>query len=103
MLKSAERNPKGHEPWTKDELGLIFSDPLWTKRAIPTDKRAKAAYWIPLIACYTTARLTEIAQLWTDDLATEPGKETFEFRADAQRDQKQKLGFLARCCRCTLS
>ncbi len=86
------KESEGREPWTKDELGLIFSDPLWTKRAIPTDKKAgkEAAYWIPLIACYTGARLTEIAQLWTDDLATEPGKETFEFRADAQRDQKLK-------------
>lgn len=48
-----------------EELGLIFSDPLWTKHAIPTDKKAgkEAAFWIPLIACYT-ARLTEIAQLW---------------------------------------
>lgn len=32
--------------------------------------------------------LTEIAQLWTDDVTIEPGIETFEFRADAQRDQK---------------
>ena len=86
------KESEGREPWTKEELGLIFSDPLWTKHAIPTDKKAgkEAAYWMPLIACYTGARLTEIAQLWTDDVATEPGKETFEFRADAQRDQKLK-------------
>ncbi len=86
------KESEGREPWTKEELGLIFSDPLWTKHAIPTDKKAgkEAAYWIPLIACYTGARLTEIAQLWTDDIATEPGKETFEFRGDAQRDQKLK-------------
>lgn len=86
------KESEGREPWTKEELGLIFSDPLWTKHAIPTDKKAgkEAAFWIPLIACYTGARLTEIAQLWKDDIATEPGKETFEFRADAQRDQKLK-------------
>ena len=86
------KESEGREPWTKEELGLIFSDPLWTKHAIPTDKKAgkEAAYWMPLIACYTGARLTEIAQLWTDDIATEPGKETFEFRGDAQRDQKLK-------------
>ena len=86
------KKSEGREPWTKDELGLIFSDPLWTKHATPTDKKAgkEAAYWIPLIACYTGARLTEIAQLWTDDIATEPGMETFEFRADAQRGQQLK-------------
>ena len=86
------KESEGREPWTKEELGLIFSDLLWTKRAIPTDKKAgkEAAYWIPLIACYTGARLTEIAQLWTDDIAMELGKEAFEFRADAQRDQKLK-------------
>lgn len=86
------KESEGREPWTREELSLIFSDPLWTKNAIPTDKKAgkEAAYWVPLIACYTGARLTEIAQLWTDDIATEPGKEAFEFRADAQRDQKLK-------------
>lgn len=86
------KESEGREPWTKDELGLIFSDPLWTQHAIPTDKKAgkEAAYWIPLIACYTGARLTEIAQLWTDDVATESGKEAFEFRANAQRGQQLK-------------
>ena len=86
------KESEGREPWTKEELGLIFSDPLWTKRAIPTDKKAgkEAAYWIPLIACYTGARLTEIAQLWKDDIATEAGMEAFEFRADAQRGQQLK-------------
>lgn len=86
------KESEGREPWTREELVLIFSDPLWTKHAIPTDKKAgkEAAYWMPLIACYTGARLTEIAQLWTDDVATELGKEAFEFRADAERDQKLK-------------
>ena len=86
------KESEGREPWTKEELSLIFSDPLWTKHVIPTDKKAgkEAAYWMPLIACYTGARLAEIAQLWTDDVATEPGKEAFEFRADSERDQKLK-------------
>lgn len=91
-IKKGGKESEGREPWTREELRLIFSDPLWTKYAIPTDKKAgkEAAYWIPLIACYTGARLTEIAQLWTDDIATEPGKETFEFRADSQRGQQLK-------------
>nr|WP_172727694.1 site-specific integrase [uncultured Acidovorax sp.] len=86
------KESEGREPWTKEELGLIFSDPLWTKHAIPTDKKAgkEAAYWIPLIACYTGARLSEIAQLWTDNVATEAGREAFEFKANAQRGQKLK-------------
>ena len=91
-IKKGGKDSEGREPWTREELSLIFSDPLWTKHAIPTDKKAgkEAAYWIPLIACYTGARLTEIAQLWTDDVATEPGKESFEFRANAQRGQQLK-------------
>ena len=86
------KESEGREPWTAKELGLIFSDALWTKNALPIDKKAgkEAAYWMPLIACYTGARLSEIAQLWTDDIATEQGKETFEFTADAQRDQRLK-------------
>jgi integrase len=86
------KGSKKREPWTHPELALIFDDDIWTKHVLPADRKAggKAAYWIPLIACYTGARVTEIAQLWTDDISTASGGEVFEFREDRDRGQKLK-------------
>jgi len=86
------KDSEGREPWTHDELAVLFDDPIWQGYCLPQDKKAgvDAAYWIPLIACYTGGRLSEIAQLWTDDLSLTSGKETFEFRNDASRSQALK-------------
>lgn len=80
------------EPWTQEELKVLFDDPIWTAYALPKDRKAggAAAYWIPLIACYTGARVSEIAQLWTDDLTLTPGGEVIEFREKDERGQKLK-------------
>lgn len=80
------------EPWTHEELKKLFDDDIWTKHALPENRKAggEAAYWIPLIACYTGARLSEIAQLWTDDVSTAHGAEVLEFTADGEREQKLK-------------
>jgi integrase len=80
------------EPWTAGELVTLFDDPIWTGKALPPDAKAgaAAAYWMPLIACYTGARLSEIAQLWTDDLDLEEGAECIEFRECQERGQVLK-------------
>lgn len=86
------KESEGREPWTPDELGVLFDDPIWTAYRLPTDRKAgrAAAYWIPLLACYTGARVSEIAQLWTDDLSLDEGNEVVEFRANAKRKQSLK-------------
>ncbi len=80
------------EPWTQDELVRLFNDPIWTAYRLPTERKAgrDAAYWLPLIACFTGARLSEIAQLWTDDITVVPGGEVIEFRASRERGQRLK-------------
>ncbi|MGV0959638.1 MAG: tyrosine-type recombinase/integrase [Limnohabitans sp.] len=52
-------------PWDREHLTLLFSHEIWQKGAIPTVKFAGGicAYWIPLLALYTGARLSEICQL----------------------------------------
>lgn len=82
----------GREPWTAEELAVLFDDPIWSAYQLPEGGKAggDAAYWIPLIACYTGARVSEIAQLWTDDLTTTAGSEAIEFRANAGREQGLK-------------
>jgi integrase len=80
------------EPWLPQELKVLFDDPIWRDYKLPKDKKAgaDAAYWIPLIACYTGARASEIAQLWTDDIAADHGVEVIEFRATETRNQSLK-------------
>jgi len=91
-VKVGGKESEGREPWTHSELKTLFDDPIWAAGKLPKDRKAggAAAYWIPLIACYTGARVTEIAQLWTDDLDITPGQEVIEFRPDAERGQKLK-------------
>ncbi len=86
------RESVGREPWTHAELAALFDDPIWNDKKLPRDGKAgaAAAYWMPLIACYTGARLSEIAQLWTDDLDVEWGTECLEFRANPERGQSLK-------------
>lgn len=80
------------EPWLPQELKVLFDDPIWRDYALPKAKKAgaDAAYWIPLIACYTGARVSEIAQLWTDDIAPDVGVEVIEFRENQTRNQSLK-------------
>ncbi len=80
------------EPWTLEELSVLFDDPIWTLHELPNDRKAggEAAYWIPLIACYSGARVSEIAQLWKDDLLFESGAEVIEFRDNTDREQRLK-------------
>lgn len=80
------------EPWTAAELAHLFDDPIWTAYRLPDAPKAGAgaAYWMPLLGCFTGARISELAQLWTDDLGTEPGREVFEFRANESRGQRLK-------------
>jgi integrase len=86
------KKSEGREPWTHDELQTLFDDPIWSEGRLPKVPKAgaDAAYWVPLIACYTGARVTEIAQLWTDDLTVTKGAEVIEFRASDTRGQRLK-------------
>ncbi len=86
------KESEGREPWTHDELRTLFDDPIWTAYRLPSDRKAgaAAAYWVPLLACYTGARLSEIAQLWTDDLSLSADREVIEFRTNVDRQQALK-------------
>ena len=61
---------KQRRPWSEAELQTLFGQPLFQEYALPKDWRAgsDAAYWIPLLGLYTGARLSELAQLKTNDI-----------------------------------
>jgi integrase len=77
-----EHNPWAHlkikykkdktKPWSADDISKIFSGPLFTAYALPTVVKAggAAAYWVPLLALYTGARVSELCQLRTQDVRT---------------------------------
>ena len=91
-VKRGGKDKTVREPWSADELKVLFNDPIWNDYLLPKDKKAgrDAAYWIPLIACYTGARVSEIAQLWTDDISVSTGAEVIEFRGNESRGQRLK-------------
>jgi integrase len=64
-LEIKTKTTQVRRPWDKEHLTRLFSHDIWQKGAIPTIKFAGGicAYWIPLIALYTGARLSEICQL----------------------------------------
>jgi integrase len=53
------------QPWDREHLTRLFTHEIWQKGVLPKKKIAggKAAYWIPLLALYTGARLSELCQL----------------------------------------
>lgn len=53
-----------------DDLKKIFNRAVWQSYEVPltADTGADAAYWVPVIALFTGARLSEIAQLWCRDV-----------------------------------
>jgi integrase len=62
-------------PWGKEQLAQLFSHEIWQKGVMPKIKIAggPAAYWIPLLALFTGARLSEICQLERDNVQTIDG------------------------------
>jgi len=66
------KTTKRRRPWTEEELATLFSQPLFTEKKFLKDKKSGgwAAYWIPLIAIYSGARVSEICQLTKNDIDT---------------------------------
>lgn len=52
-------------------LGSVFGSPVYLQGERPEAGAAEAAYWLPLLALYTGARLEELGQLRPQDIAEE--------------------------------
>ena len=59
------------KPFDLPSLTAIFSSPIYSHDERPTDGRGEAAYWLPLLALYTGARLEEMGQLRPSDVREE--------------------------------
>lgn len=62
-------------PWQDEELQQLFSQPLFTAYETPKGKKSgsDAAYWVPLMALYSGARIGELAQLRACDIGVIDG------------------------------
>jgi integrase len=59
-------------PFDLAALNAIFNSPVYAEGARPTSLRGEAAYWLPLLALFTGARLEEIGQLRPQDVNEAP-------------------------------
>lgn len=55
-------------PYDIEDLNRIFASPIYTTGQRPQGGAGEAAYWLPLLALFTGARLEELGQLQRKDL-----------------------------------
>jgi integrase len=89
-IRNADSGEKERDAFTGDQLQTLFDSPVFTKRQRPIGGRGDAAFWCPLVALYTGARLDEILSLRTDGLYTVDGVSVFHFRHRPALGQKLK-------------
>ncbi|HEV7255414.1 MAG TPA: site-specific integrase [Mesorhizobium sp.] len=92
-IAPAEREP--YEPFSLDDLNRLFASPVFAQNKRPTGGQGEAAFWFPLIALFTGARRTEIAQLRVGDIRESGGIFFIDFN-DEGEDQNLKNASSAR-------
>ena len=60
-------------PYSDEDLSIIFNSPVYTTQHRPKAGAGEAAYWMPLLALYTGARLDELGQLLISDVRCDDG------------------------------
>ena len=76
-------------PYELADLTLIFSSPVYTSGERPTAGAGQAAYWLPLLALFTGARLEELGQAHVADVKEEDDVLYLEI-SDRQGDKRVK-------------
>jgi integrase len=67
-VKDTEKGKNKRREFDLASLNAIFASPVFASNARPVQGRGEAAYWLPLLALFTGARLEELAQLRPDDV-----------------------------------
>jgi integrase len=55
-------------PWEPEELASLFGSSIYRLGERPLGGKGEAAYWLPLLALYSGARLNELAPLCANDI-----------------------------------
>jgi integrase len=56
------------QPWQPEELSLLFGSPIYLRGERPEGGKGEAAYWLPLLALFSGARLNELAPMRAEDI-----------------------------------
>jgi integrase len=67
-IKDTQAAKNRRKPFDLAALNAIFASPIYAKGERPTQGRGEAAYWIPLLALFTGARMEELGQLRPSDI-----------------------------------
>ncbi|MEN3372628.1 DUF4160 domain-containing protein [Dechloromonas sp. ZS-1] len=76
--------------FSAEDLQRIFTSRIYSKGFRPKGAGREAAYWLPLLALYTGARVEELAQLLVSDIYYAEGLGHYINISDAGEDQKLK-------------
>ncbi|MBN8479390.1 MAG: site-specific integrase [Burkholderiales bacterium] len=71
--QSKDRRAKPRLPFTTEDLNKVFFGPVHVSGTRPRAGGGEAAYWLPLLALWTGARLEELALLRPCDVREETG------------------------------
>lgn len=80
--------PKGArpvKPFGAANLTALFASPVYAGNYRPEGGRGQAAYWLPVLALFTGARLEELAQLRLVDIGEEHGTRFLHITPEAGR------------------
>ena len=59
------------QPWEPEELSALFGSLIYLKGERPIGGKGEAAFWLPLLAIFSGARLNELAPLCVEDVKTD--------------------------------
>ena len=62
-IKDTKAGKNGRQPFDLSALTAMFASPVYSAGERPVRLRGEAAYWLPLLALFTGARLEELGQL----------------------------------------
>lgn len=79
-------------PFTEQHLQTLFTSPVYQKGAVLPGKGGReAAFWIPLIAFTTGARLEEIGQLYLENIIMRQGRTWIRITDDKEHQSIKNL------------
>lgn len=81
---------KTRDAFNAEQLQTIFDSEVFTKGARPTGGRGETAFWLPLLALFTGARLDELVQLRDDGVYEWEGVPVVHFRHRPRLGQNLK-------------
>lgn len=87
--KAGKDDEEDREPFSREHLRRFFASPVYTGQEVSEGAKGPAAFWLPLMALFSGARVEELCQLRLDDFQEEEGIH-FYFIRRKHKDQDTK-------------